>query len=57
MTSRELTQRGVDAYNGQQFARASCLFLMALIADREAAPPEVLDGIKATDLVFKKETA
>ena len=35
MTPQELTQRAVHAYNGQQWGRATCLFLMALLAERE----------------------
>ena len=55
MTPAELTQRAVDAYNGQQWPRAMCLLLMALLAERGEGI-DAFEGIKTTDLA-KKEGA
>lgn len=54
MTPAELTKRGIEAYVGQSFPRAMCLFLMAVLAEREVGA-DLFDGLKDYDLKAPEE--
>lgn len=54
MTPQELTKRGIEAYVGMSYPKASCLFLMALLAEREVDPDQ-FDSIKEYDLKAPEE--
>lgn len=54
MTPQELTKRGIEAYVGQSFPRATCLFLMALLAERDV-DATLFDTLKEYDLKSPEE--